>query len=133
MKYYKITVNGIVYEVAVEETTGMAPAPVAPVLPAPIMPKTEIEKKEEPKAEPVVQLQTAGRDGSIKLEAPMPGKVLSIKVGVGQAVTRGDVILVLEAMKMENEIVASASGVVASINVTAGDTVESGSLLATLN
>ena len=64
---------------------------------------------------------------------PMPGKILSIKTTVGQKVKKGDVILILEAMKMENEIVATDDGTIASINVTAGQTVEAGDLLATLD
>ncbi len=63
----------------------------------------------------------------------MPGKILSLKANVGQAVKKGDVILILEAMKMENEIVAPEDGTVASINVSAGQSVEAGDLLATLN
>ena len=63
----------------------------------------------------------------------MPGKILAVKKNVGDAVKSGDVILVLEAMKMENDIVAPQDGTVASINVSVGDSVESGALLATLN
>ena len=63
----------------------------------------------------------------------MPGKVVAVKASVGQAVKKGDVILVLEAMKMENDIVAPQDGTVASINASTGDSVESGAVLATLN
>lgn len=63
----------------------------------------------------------------------MPGKVVGVKASVGQAVKKGDTILVLEAMKMENDIVAPQDGTVASINVSTGDSVESGAVLATLN
>ena len=63
----------------------------------------------------------------------MPGKILAVKVNAGQAVKRGEVLLVLEAMKMENEIVAPQDGTVASVNVAVGDSVESGALLASLN
>ncbi|EEG52524.1 biotin/lipoyl-containing protein, partial [Enterocloster asparagiformis] len=65
--------------------------------------------------------------------APMPGKVVGVKASAGQAVKKGDTILVLEAMKMENDIVAPQDGTVASINVSTGDSVESGAVLATLN
>ena len=65
--------------------------------------------------------------------APMPGKILDVKVSVGQAVKRGDVIMILEAMKMENEIVASQDGTVASVQVAAGSAVEAGDTLASLN
>ena len=67
------------------------------------------------------------------MNSPMPGKILSLKASVGQKVKKGDVILILEAMKMENEVVATDDGTIASINVTAGQSVEAGDLLATLN
>ena len=63
----------------------------------------------------------------------MPGKILNVKAAVGTAVKKGDVILILEAMKMENDVVAPEDGTVASINVSAGDSVEAGDVLATLN
>jgi biotin carboxyl carrier protein len=69
----------------------------------------------------------------VKLEAPMQGKIVAVKVSAGQAVQEGDVIAVLEAMKMENEIVAPQAGTVASVNVAAGQTVEAGDLIASLN
>ncbi|MDO4296544.1 MAG: acetyl-CoA carboxylase biotin carboxyl carrier protein subunit, partial [bacterium] len=71
--------------------------------------------------------------GSVKVTAPMPGKILSVKANPGQAVKKGEVLLILEAMKMENEIVAPQDGTVASINVSAGDSVEAGATIATLN
>ena len=108
MKNYTITVNGNVYEVTVEEGfTGAASAPKA--------------------AAP------AGAAGSVTVAAPMPGKILGVKANPGQAVKKGDVIVILEAMKMENEIVAPQDGTIASINVATGDSVEAGQTLATLN
>ena len=121
MKTYTITVNGNVYDVTVEEGTGVA-APVAAA------PKAVAAPKAAPKA-----ATPAGAQGGVKINAPMPGKILGIKANAGQAVKKGDVILVLEAMKMENEIVAPQDGTVASINVNVGDMVEAGALLATLN
>ena len=123
MKNYTITVNGNVYEVTVEEgvSTGAAAAPKA----ATPIPKTA---PSAPKA-----AAPAGAAGSVTVAAPMPGKILGIKAAVGQAVKRGDVLVVLEAMKMENEIVAPQDGTVASINVATGDSVEAGATLATLN
>lgn len=120
MKNYRITVNGTAYDVAVEELgAGAAPAavaaPVAAAAPAPAAP-----------AAPAAA-------GSIEVAAPMPGKILNVKAGVGTAVKKGDVILILEAMKMENDVVAPEDGTVASINVSAGDAVEAGDVLATLN
>ena len=75
----------------------------------------------------------AAAAGSIEVAAPMPGKILNVKASVGTAVKKGDVILILEAMKMENDVVAPEDGTVASINVSAGDAVEAGDVLATLN
>ena len=124
MKNYKITVNGNVYDVVVEEagvaaapmTTNAAPVPTAPV--AQVAPAT-----------PVV----AGAEGKVKIAAPMPGKVLSIVTPAGTQVKKGQAILILEAMKMENEIVALEDGTVTSINVNEGASVEAGVVLATLN
>ncbi|MDR1772743.1 MAG: biotin/lipoyl-binding protein [Hungatella sp.] len=125
MKNYTITVNGTVYDVTVEEgpSTG-APAaankPSAPAAPAPAP------------AAPVKAAST-GSEGGLKIAAPMPGKILGVKVSQGQAVKKGDVLILLEAMKMENEIVAPSDGTVASVNVAIGDSVEAGTTLATLN
>ena len=71
--------------------------------------------------------------GAVAVTAPMPGKILGVKASAGQAVKRGQVLLILEAMKMENEIVAPQDGTVATINVAVGDSVEPGATLATLN
>ena len=120
MKNYTITVNGNVYEVSVEESGATASAPVAaPVAAA-------------PKAAPKAAVKAAGK-GSVKISAPMPGKILGIKANVGDAVKKGQAIIILEAMKMENEIVATEDGTVASIDVTVGASVEAGDVLATLN
>ena len=122
MKSYTITVNGNVYDVTVEENVGGAvAAPKAPVKAAPVA---------APKAAAPAQ---TGTQGGVKVNAPMPGKILAVKANAGQAVKKGDVLLVLEAMKMENEVVAPEAGTVASINVAVGDTVEAGTVLATLN
>jgi glutaconyl-CoA decarboxylase len=142
VKNYIITVNGTEYEVSVEEGsksstsptqayTAPAPSviPTPKVAPVPVV-KEEESRIEEPKASPApVQVGSAG---AIKVNSPMPGKILALKANIGQTVNRGDVILILEAMKMENEIVAPEPGTVASIDVTVGDMVEAGVLLATL-
>ena len=122
MKSYTITVNGKVYEVTVEENTGAPKAPAAPAAPAP---KAPAPAAPAPAA--------AGNAGSVQVTAPMPGKILGVKAAVGQAVKRGEVLIVLEAMKMENEIVAPEDGTVASINVTTGSSVEAGEIITTLN
>ena len=84
-------------------------------------------------AAPAPAAAPAGAAGSVQVTAPMPGKVVAVKASVGQAVKKGEVVLVLEAMKMENDIVAPEDGTIASINVANGDAVESGAVLATLN
>lgn len=120
MKNYTITVNGTVYDVTVEEGTGSgAPAATAP--------------KAAPKAAPKQAPAAGGAAGAVKINAPMPGKILSVKASAGQAVKKGDVLMILEAMKMENEVVAPQDGTVVSVNVAAGDSVESGAVLASLN
>ncbi|MDE7309351.1 MAG: biotin/lipoyl-binding protein [Lachnospiraceae bacterium] len=117
MKNYRITVNGNVYDVTVEEA-GSAPMTSAPSAPVAV-----------PKAAPAA----SGSQGAVKINAPMPGKVLSVKASTGAAVTKGQVIMILEAMKMENEIVAPQDGTIASIDVSEGASVEAGTVLASLN
>lgn len=143
MKYYTITVNGIAYEVSVEESNASsfqaasvaAPAPrmVAPT-PVPVTAPVQASVAEAaPAPSPAPVAQASGSVGNVKIDSPMPGKIIAIKANVGQAVKKGEVILILEAMKMENEIVAPQAGTIASINVSAGEMVESGVLLASLN
>lgn len=117
MKNYTITVNGTPYNVTVEEGAG-APVAAAPVA-APVA------------AAPAPAAQ--GTAGSVKVEAPMPGTILDVKVSVGDSVSSGSVLCILEAMKMENEIVAPQDGTVASVNVSKGDSVEAGQVIITLN
>ncbi len=132
MKRYSITVNGNTYDVIVEEAdaSGITMAPVAtPVAPvAPVAPPAPVAAP-APAAAPTA----AGSAGGVKVTSPMPGTILDVKVSVGQAVKKGDVICVLEAMKMENDIPAPQDGVVASINVNKGASVSANDLLATLN
>ena len=124
MKNYTITVNGSVYDVVVEEgATSGAPAAAAPAAP-----------KAAPKAAPAAAPKAAGgAAGSVKIEAGAAGKVFKLEASVGQAVKKGDPVVILEAMKMEIPVVAPEDGTVASINVAVGDPVEAGALLATLN
>ena len=124
MKNYRITVNGTSYDVTVEELAGGAAAPVA-AAPAPVAVSA-------PAAAPA-PAAPAGGAGSIKVSSPMPGKILAVKANVGDSVKKGQVILILEAMKLENEVVAPEDGTIASIDVTVGAMVESGDTLATLN
>ena len=118
MKKYRVTVNGTVYEVELEELTGSAPvsAPAAPPAGPPPAPPAA-------SAAPVAGEQIC---------APMPGNILAVNVTAGQTVKKGDVLMVLEAMKMENEIMCPRDGVVASVNTSRGASVESGTLLCVL-
>lgn len=124
MKNYTITVNGIAYDVTVEEGTGAA-APAAAKAPA--------APKAAPKAAPAAAPKAAGGAGSIKIEAGAAGKVFKLEKKVGDAVKKGDAVVIIEAMKMEIPVVAPEDGTVASIDVAVGDAVEAGALLATLN
>ena len=108
MKKYRVTVNGTVYEVELEEITGAAPAAPAPAAPA--APAGEGER----------------------ITSPMPGTILAVNVAAGQSVKKGDVLMVLEAMKMENEIMCPRDGVVSSVQAAKGAAVESGTLLCVL-
>lgn len=122
MKRYNITVNGTAYDVAVEEVAGdgAVSAPVQAAAPAP---------KAAPAPAPAAASGTAG---SVKITAPMPGTIVEVKAKVGDPVKNGTVIAVLEAMKMENDVVADRDGTIASINVNKGDSVSTGSVIATL-
>ena len=108
MKKYRVTVNGTAYEIELEELTGAAPAPAA-AAPAPA-----------PAAAPA---------GGEQVTSPMPGTILDVKVSQGASVKKGDVLMILEAMKMENEIMCPCDGRIASINTSKGAAVESGTLL----
>ena len=123
MKNYRITVNGKTYDVTVEETGASAPAAPVAAAPAPAA-------KSAPAAAPAAPAAPAGAE---KVTSPMPGTVLAVKVAVGQSVKKGETVVLLEAMKMENEIPAPRDGVVASISVNKGSSVQAGDLLISLN
>ena len=131
---YVATLNGKKYEVEIERVDeyrpldrgaqASAPAPILAAAPAP---------KAAPAPAPAPAPAAAPSAGGQTVEAPMPGKILDIKVKVGDAVSYGQCVIVMEAMKMETEIVAPAAGTVAAINVSTGDSVETGAVLVTLN
>lgn len=126
MKNYTITVNGNVYNVAVEEGTTAGAAPVVSAAKAAPAPKAA------PAAAPKAAAPS-GAAGSVEVTASVPGKICKIEAAAGTAVKAGDTVLVLEAMKMEIPVVAPQDGTVASVNVAVGDAVESGDVLATMN
>ena len=132
MKNYTITVNGTPYNVTVEEGAG-APVAAAPVAAPAAAPAPAPAAAPAPATAAAPAPAAQGTAGSVKVEAPMPGTILDVKVSVGDSVSSGSVLCILEAMKMENEIVAPQDGTVASINVSKSDSVEAGQVIITLN
>lgn len=135
MRMFKVVVNGSEYEVAVEEIMARslaAPAPIAiPAVPAPAaalasMPPAAAPAKPKPNAEPAPE-------GAAKILSPMPGNIIDIDVNLGDKVVFGQKLMILEAMKMQNEIVATRDGVVSEIRVTSGALVDTGDVLAILS
>lgn len=112
MKKYRVNVNGSLYEIEIEEM--QAPAAMS-----------------APAAAPVAPAAAPTGDGA-QIKAPMPGTILDVKVQNGQRVKKGDVLVILEAMKMENEIQAPCDGTVTGINVRKGDSVETQALICTI-
>jgi len=128
MRRFQVTVNGNIYDVEVEELQGGQVA--APAAPTPVAAPSPAVKVEAPKAAP--QPAPGGTEGAHKVTSPMPGTILDIKVNIGDSVKVGDTVAILEAMKMENEIVATADGKIASINVSKGTQVNTGDLIVTI-
>ena len=130
---YKVTLNNKVYEVEVEEASAMlvdeyvALAPVAPAA-APVAVAAPAAPVAAPAAAPAPVAAAAGE----QVTAPMPGTILKVNVTQGAAVKKGDILVVLEAMKMENEILAPKDGTVAQVAVSKGATVDTGALLAVI-
>ncbi len=122
MKMYKVNVNGTVYEVSVEVMDGVPAAPAAAPTPAPAAAP----------APAVAPAPAAAPAGGEVVAAPMPGTILAVNVSNGAAVKKGDVLFVLEAMKMENEIMAPCDGTASGVTVAKGATVSTGDVLCTL-
>ena len=136
MRNFVVTVNGKSYEVEVEETNQNN----ASFSPNVSMPKVEAPKIVSPTPAPAVVTEKttqpadnnvgkAAPAGAQKINAPMPGTIMDIKVNVGDTISRGDVLCTLEAMKMENEIMAPCDGKIASVNTSKGASVNTGDLL----
>lgn len=119
MKNLRITVNGVAYDVQVEELGADAPVSAAPAVPAPAKAAAPAPKK-------------AAVGAGEKVAAPMPGTIVSVNVSDGQSVKKGDVLVVLEAMKMENEIKAPVDGTITSVAVNKGESVDTGATLVTI-
>ena len=136
MKKYNVTVNGVTYEVLVEEA-GVASAPVA-AAPAPAAaPAAPAAPVAAPAAAPAPAPAPApaaapAAAGSATVNAPMPGTILKMNVKVGDTVAKDDLVCILEAMKMENEIFAAEGGKVVAINAPQGSSVNSGDPIITL-
>ena len=125
-KQYTVTVNGTAYEVTVESVSGgrMASAPVARTASAPVA------RAPAPAAAPAAPKAAPAASGSGEtVSSPMPGTILDVKVAAGQAVKSGDILFILEAMKMENEIFAPCDGTVSSVAVSKGAAVNPGDVL----
>lgn len=125
MKKFNISVNGTSYEVEVEEVGTMASAPINRPTQTPTTPAPAPAPASAPK---IVAAAPIAGDGEV-VASPMPGTILDIKVNVGDKVASGAVLVILEAMKMENEIMAPTAGTVKSISVTKGASVNSGDVL----
>jgi glutaconyl-CoA decarboxylase len=128
MRKFKINVNGTSYNVEVEELGGFSAPAAAPVAPA-AAPAPAAAAAPAAPAAPKAAAPVA--DGT-QVNAPMPGNILDVKVSVGDTVAEGDVLMILEAMKMENEILAPAAGKVVAVQVAKGASVNSGDVLAVL-
>jgi glutaconyl-CoA/methylmalonyl-CoA decarboxylase subunit gamma len=135
MKKYNVTVNGSVYQVEVEEVKGEFTQPVAPVATAAPQPAAApkaptTQQEEAPKVqEPVKPVAKASNAAGEKIQCPMPGTIVKVNVTEGATVKKGDVLVVLEAMKMENEIMSPVDGTVAQLSVAKGAAVNTGDLL----
>jgi biotin carboxyl carrier protein len=126
LKRYNVTVNGTAYNVAVEEIEEDASG-------NPAHNQDRPTSENYAPANPPEPPKSTAPSGNIKIEAPMPGTIVEVKVKTGDSVKNGDAVAVLEAMKLENDIVSTADGIIASVNVAKGDSVSAGTVIVTLN
>ncbi len=131
MKQYNITVNGTAYAVEVEEIGGSS-APVAAPAAAPAPVAAAPAAAPAPAAKPAAAPAAAPSAGATVISSPMPGTILDVKVTPGQAIKSGQVLVILEAMKMENEIMSPVDGVIDVVTTTKGSSVNAGDLLLTI-
>lgn len=133
MRKFLVNVNGTSYEILVEELNGAAAAPAAmpaaPVAPAPAAAPAPVQNPVPALAPVAAPVVSAGQQ---RVNSPMPGNILAVNVKVGDSVNEGDVLMILEAMKMENEIMAPGSGTISSVNVSVGASVNTGDVLCVL-
>ena len=130
MRIFRVVVNGNEYEVGIEELQ-QEKGVVRPIETQAKPVKTVEPSKATIKPEPAKS--AAGSTAAETIVAPMPGTILRVEVNIGDSVAQGDTLLILEAMKMENEIVSPVDGTVASVNTTKGSSVNAGELLVSLN
>ncbi len=131
MKLFRVVVNDVEYRVGIEELPDMS-APTAKPLPPAATPTPPIQQPAKPAASPSPQPAAAETSSGGNISAPMPGTVISIPVSQGSSVTKGETLLVLEAMKMENDIKAPSDGTVQEIKVSEGTSVNAGDILIVL-
>ncbi|MGL4362677.1 MAG: biotin/lipoyl-containing protein [Cellulosilyticaceae bacterium] len=125
MKKFRVNVNGNTYDVEVEELSGTSMQPVS---------QGNVSEVRKPQvAKPIIENKAPVIKDGTNVVAPMPGKIVSVKVKVGESIKEGDLVAVLEAMKMENEIFATTSGTVAAISVSEGAMIEANDVIITIN
>ncbi len=125
MRNFKVTVNGISYDVSIEEVSGFASAPAAAPVAAPAPVVAAPAPKAETPAPAPAPAPAATPAGGTAVTSPFPGTIVRVDVKVGDEVSEGDVLCVVEAMKMENDITAPADGRVVAVNVNQGQSVQS--------
>lgn len=137
MRKFVVNVNGNSYEVEVEEVGGTPVSVPSAVRPVQTVASAPVAPAPVPAAPTVATAPAApvsnGAEGAVKISAPMPGTILDIKVKAGDVVKKGTLVIILEAMKMENEILSPQDATVVSVNVTKGQQVNSGDVMLTLN